>query len=93
MAQSPKSNAIVRVKMNTLYKCPYDKATSCDMQLPCLGCEDFKGKEKKTLEVTFLDDILPGYLKRSVGTSFVKYGGKRKENPISYDYTNRRMYD
>ena len=28
-----------------LYKCPYDNHCACDMSEPCLGCEEFNGKE------------------------------------------------
>lgn len=26
---------------NTLYKCPYNKITTCDLKEPCLYCETF----------------------------------------------------
>jgi len=56
--------------MNILYRCPYDKAVSCDMLDSCKGCEDFKGREAKDeMKVTLLDDLLPGFLKRPVGTT------------------------
>lgn len=32
--------------MNTLYKCPYNKAAKCDLLETCRGCEDFKNKYK-----------------------------------------------
>jgi len=27
--------------MSKLYQCPYDKATTCDLNEPCFGCETF----------------------------------------------------
>jgi len=30
--------------MSTLYPCPYNRAAKCNMEKPCLGCEDFKPK-------------------------------------------------
>lgn len=27
--------------MSKLYQCPYCKATTCDLQDPCMGCETF----------------------------------------------------
>jgi hypothetical protein len=27
--------------------CPYNESISCAMEYSCLGCEEFKGKEKK----------------------------------------------
>ena len=61
-------------KMSIFYKCPYNKEIGCDMTLPCPGCEDFKGKVKEDMRVTLLDDLLPGFLKRSVGISFQNRG-------------------
>jgi hypothetical protein len=42
--------------MSKLYKCPYEKQVTCDLELPCKGCETFAKFLKAQVETPSVSD-------------------------------------